>query len=171
MTRRFARDVVAPQAERIHRQDLLVPEEIIAQMAELGFFGMSIPTEYGGVGMSNLMMILATEELSAASLSAAGSLITRPEILAKALLKGGTEEQKRRWLPPVARGELMVAVAVTEPNVGSDVAGLKCRAVPKRLDGREGYALEGAKAWCTFAGRANLLSLLARLSWAGPRRR
>jgi (2S)-methylsuccinyl-CoA dehydrogenase len=162
MTRRFARTVVAPKAEEIHRHDLLVPEEFIQQMAELGFFGMSIPAEYGGVGMSNLMMIIATEELSAASLSAAGSLITRPEILAKALLKGGTEEQKKKWLEPVATGQLMVGVAVTEPNVGSDVASLTCRATPAKVDGIEGYVLDGAKAWCTFAGRANILALLAR---------
>lgn len=162
MTRGFAREVVAPEAEHIHRQDLIVPEEFITQMAELGFFGMSIPDEYGGVGMSNLMMIIATEELSAASLSAAGSLITRPEILAKALLKGGTEEQKQKWLTPVAAGELMVGVAVTEPNIGSDVASLACRATEATVDGQEGYVLNGAKAWCTFAGRANILAFLAR---------
>lgn len=162
MTRRFARGVVAPEAEHIHRQDLLVPEEFITQMAELGFFGMAIPEQYGGVGMTNLMMILATEELSAASLSAAGSLITRPEILAKALLKGGTEEQKKRWLEPVATGQLMVGVAVTEPNVGSDVASLTCKATAATVDGKAGYIIEGAKAWCTFAGRANILALLAR---------
>lgn len=162
MTRKFARSVVAPAAEHIHRGDLLVPEEFITQMSELGFFGMSVPDEYGGVGMSNLMMILATEELSAASLSAAGSLITRPEILAKALLKGGTEEQKKKWLEPVATGKLMVGVAVTEPNVGSDVASLTCRATPATVGGREGYVIDGAKAWCTFAGRANILALLAR---------
>lgn len=160
--RRFAQEVIAPRAEEIHRQDLLVPEEIIQQIAEMGFFGMSVPVEYGGVGMSNLMMIVATEELSAASLPAAGSLITRPEILAKALLKGGTEKQKQKWLPPVAKGELMVAVAVTEPNVGSDVASITCRADRATVDGREGFKLNGAKAWCTFAGRADILALLAR---------
>ena len=162
MTRRFARAVLAPRAEDIHRHDLIVPEEFIEQMSELGFFGMSIPDEYGGVGMSNLMMILATEELSAASLSSAGSLITRPEILAKALLQGGTEEQKKKWLEPVATGQLMVGVAVTEPNIGSDVASLTCRATPATVDGKDGYEIEGAKAWCTFAGRANILALLAR---------
>lgn len=161
-TRRFARDAVAPLAEDIHRQDLLVPEDLLQQMAELGYFGMSIPEEYGGVGMSCLMMVLATEELSAASLSGAGSLITRPEILAKALLDGGTEEQKSKWLEPVATGKRMVAVAVTEPNTGSDVAGLTCSATPGSVEGREGYLINGAKAWCTFAGRADLLALLAR---------
>jgi len=161
-TRKFAQSVVAPEAERIHREDLLVPEHFITEMSALGYFGMSIPEEYGGVGMSNLMMVVATEELSAASLPAAGSLITRPEILAKALLQGGTEEQKKKWLPRVASGELMVAVAVTEPNVGSDVASLSCRAEAKAVGGVAGYVLNGAKAWCTFAGRANILALLAR---------
>lgn len=161
-TRRFARSLVAPKAEEIHRGDLLVPEEIIEQMAGLGYFGMSVPLDYGGVGMSNLMMILATEELSAASLSSAGSLITRPEILCKALLKGGTEAQKSIWLPKIAAGSVMVAVAVTEPDVGSDVAKVSCKADAAFVDGKEGYVLNGAKAWCTFAGRADILALLAR---------
>ena len=156
--RSFARKVVAPVAERIHRHDELVPESIISQMAELGYFGMSVPEEYGGQGMGNLVMIVITEELSAASLAAAGSLITRPEILTKALLKGGTEAQKRKWLPPVASGELMVGISVTEPDTGSDVASVRCRA--ERADG--GWLISGAKAWCTFAGRANVLALLAR---------
>ena len=161
-TRRFAAERVAPLAQRIHLDDLLVPEDLIGAMAELGFFGMSIPAEYGGTGMSNLAMVVATEELSIASMPAAGSLITRPEVLAKALLAGGTAEQKHRWLPPVARGELMVGVAVTEPDTGSDVAALRCRATPAAQDGVEGWRIDGAKAWSTFAGRADLLSLLAR---------
>jgi alkylation response protein AidB-like acyl-CoA dehydrogenase len=127
-------------------------------MAELGYFGMSVPEEYGGQGMGNLAMVVITEELSAASLAGAGSLITRPEILTKALLKGGTEAQKRKWLPPVAAGELMVGISVTEPDTGSDVASVRCRA--ERGDG--GWLISGAKAWCTFAGRANVLALLAR---------
>lgn len=157
-TRRFARTVVAPRAEEIHRNDLLVPEEFIRGMADLGYFGMSIPEEYGGVGMSNLMMVVATEELSAASLATAGSLITRPEILTKALLNGGTDGQKREWLPRIASGDLMVAISVTEPNVGSDVASVTCRA--DETEG--GYLINGAKAWCTFAGRADIIALLAR---------
>lgn len=161
-TRKFARTVVAPEAEAIHREDLLIPEHLIERMAELGYFGMSVPEEYGGVGMSNLMMVVATEELSAASLPVAGSLITRPEILAKALLQGGTENQKRKWLKPVATGKLMVAIAVTEPDIGSDVANLTCRATSATQNGTEGYVLNGSKAWCTFAGRAEVIALLAR---------
>ncbi|TMB04159.1 MAG: acyl-CoA dehydrogenase [Deltaproteobacteria bacterium] len=156
--RSFARKEVAPIAERIHRHDELVPESIIRRMAELGYFGMSVPEEYGGQGMGNLVMIVITEELSAASLAAAGSLITRPEILTKALLKGGTEGQKRKWLPPVAAGELMVGISVTEPDTGSDVASVRCRAERTA----DGWLISGAKAWCTFAGRADVLALLAR---------
>jgi (2S)-methylsuccinyl-CoA dehydrogenase len=156
--RGFARKEVAPLAEHIHRKDDLVPDTILGKMCELGYFGMSVPEEYGGQGMGNLAMIVITEELSAASLAAAGSLITRPEILTKALLKGGTEAQKKKWLPPVAAGELMVGISVTEPDTGSDVASVRCRA--ERGEG--GWLISGAKAWCTFAGRANVLALLAR---------
>ncbi len=163
-TRRFATEVVRPLAEDIHREDLLVPDSLIEQMSEMGYFGMSIPEKHGGIGMSNLLMIVATEELSAASLPAAGSLITRPEILSKALLKGGTDAQREHWLPAIASGEVMVAISVTEPDTGSDVAHLTCRATAGVVDGREGYLLNGAKAWCTFAGRANILALLARTS-------
>ena len=160
--RQFARKEVAPIAERIHRHDELVPESILRAMAELGYFGMSVTEEYGGQGMGNLVMIVITEELSTASLASAGSLITRPEILTKALLKGGTEAQKKTWLPPVAAGELMVGISVTEPDTGSDVASVRCRAERGEERGVPGWFLSGAKAWCTFAGRANVLALLAR---------
>jgi (2S)-methylsuccinyl-CoA dehydrogenase len=160
--RQFARKDVAPIAERIHRHDELVPESIIGAMRELGYFGMSIPEEYGGQGMGNLAMIVITEELSCASLASAGSLITRPEILTKALLKGGTEAQKKQWLPPVAAGDLMVGISVTEPDTGSDVASVRCRAERGEQGGVAGFFINGAKAWCTFAGRANVLALLAR---------
>ena len=160
--RAFAVQEVAHRAEHIHRSDDLVPDELITKMAEMGYFGMSVPESYGGLGMGNLAMIVTTEELSRVSLAAAGSLITRPEILTKALLKGGTEEQKKTWLPRVASGELMVGISVTEPDVGSDVASVACRAEACELDGRAGFTINGAKAWCTFAGRADVLALLAR---------
>jgi (2S)-methylsuccinyl-CoA dehydrogenase len=160
--REFAENEVMPHAERIHRRDELVPEEFITKMAELGYFGLAVPEQYGGSEMGNLAMILTTEELSRASLAAAGSLITRPEILTKALLGGGTEEQKRSWLPRIASGETMVGISVTEPDVGSDVASVKCRAERRTVDGREMFAINGPKSWCTFAGRANVLALLAR---------
>jgi (2S)-methylsuccinyl-CoA dehydrogenase len=160
--REFGDAEVAPQAERIHRRDDLVPEDFIRKMGELGYFGLSVPEEFGGHELGNLAMVLTTEELSRASLAAAGSLITRPEILTKALLQGGTDEQKRRWLPRIASGELMVGVSVTEPDVGSDVAAVKCRAERATVGGQEGWVIDGPKAWCTFAGRADVLSLLAR---------
>jgi (2S)-methylsuccinyl-CoA dehydrogenase len=160
--RDFALNEVLPEAERIHRSDDIVPEKFLKKMAELGFFGLSVPEEYGGVEMGNLAMILTTEELSRASLAAAGSLITRPEILAKALMGGGTEEQKRHWLPKLASGEVMVGISVTEPDIGSDVASVKCRAEKATVGGREGWVINGPKAWCTFAGRADVLAVLVR---------
>jgi (2S)-methylsuccinyl-CoA dehydrogenase len=160
--REFAEKEIAPHAERIHRHDETIPEEFVTKMAELGYFGLSVPEQYGGTEMGNTAMILTTEELSRASLAGAGSLITRPEILTKALMAGGTEEQKRHWLPRIASGELMVGISVTEPDVGSDVAAVKCRADRATVGGREGWVINGPKAWCTFAGRANILALLAR---------
>lgn len=160
--RQFATTEVAPIAEHIHRHDDLVPDSLINKMAELGYFGMAVPEAFGGGGMGNLAMIITTEELSAVSLAAAGSLITRPEILTKALVKGGTDRQKSHWLPPIAAGKIMVGVSVTEPDTGSDVASITCRAEPVERDGKKGWVVNGAKAWCTFAGRANVLALLAR---------
>jgi (2S)-methylsuccinyl-CoA dehydrogenase len=160
--REFALNEIMPHAEHIHRTDAIVPEEFIEKMAELGFFGLSVPEEYGGVEMGNLAMILTTEELSRASLAAAGSLITRPEILTKALMGGGTTEQKQTWLPKLASGEVMVGISVTEPDYGSDVASVKCRAEKANLNGEEGWVINGPKAWCTFAGRADVLAVLCR---------
>lgn len=160
--REFANAEIAPEAERIHRNDDIIPEKFIQSMGELGYFGMSIPEEFGGHDMGMLAMILITEELSRASLAAAGSLITRPEILSKALMNGGTEVQRSHWLPQIAAGKLMVAISVTEPDVGSDVASLKCRATPAVVEGEAGYVINGPKAWCTFAGRADIIALLAR---------
>ncbi|NOX30862.1 MAG: acyl-CoA/acyl-ACP dehydrogenase [Actinobacteria bacterium] len=160
--RRFADDKVAPAAEHIHRTDSDIPEELIQGLAELGCFGLSVPEEYGGFatgGESDYFgMVIATEELSRASLGAGGSLITRPEILTRALERGGTEAQKQKWLPQIATAETMCAVAVTEPDYGSDVAQLKVTATPTR----GGWHINGVKTWCTFAGRANVMMLLAR---------
>ena len=159
--RSFAKTEVVPIAQEMHRQDHLVPEGLIRKMAELGLFGSSVPESYGGTEMGYLTMVVLTEELSAASL-VAGSLITRSEILTRALAQGGTEEQRRAWLPRIAAGEVIVGIAVTEPDIGSDVASVQCRATQGELDGRKGWFIEGPKAWSTFAGRANILALLAR---------
>jgi (2S)-methylsuccinyl-CoA dehydrogenase len=160
--RRFAEDKIRPVAEHVHRHNEDIPEDVIAGLAELGAFGLSIPEEYGGYaagGESDYMgMVVATEELSRGSLGVGGSLITRPEILTRALLKGGTEEQKQTWLPRLATAEVMAAVAVTEPDFGSDVAGLTCAAT--KTDG--GWLVNGVKTWCTFGARADALMLLVR---------
>lgn len=165
--RSFADKVIAPQAEHVHRYNSDVPEEIISGLADMGAFGLSVPVEYGGFSEGGegeyLAMVVATEELSRASLGIGGSLITRPEILTRALVRGGTEAQKEEWLPKLATAEVMVAVAVTEPDYGSDVAGIKVTATPANgPDGAPGYVINGVKTWCTFAARADVLMLLAR---------
>jgi (2S)-methylsuccinyl-CoA dehydrogenase len=164
--RDFARTEVAPIAQDMHRQDLLVPESLIQKMAGIGLFGSSIPEAYGGTEMGLLTMVVLTEELSTVSL-VAGSLITRSEILTKALLGGGTEEQRETWLPRIATGELLVGIGVTEPDVGSDVASLTCKASPGEHEGKKGWFIDGPKAWSTFAGRANILAVLCRTGEPG----
>ena len=164
--RSFASKVVAPHAEHVHRENLDVPEDIISGLADIGAFGLSIPSEYGGFSEGGdgeyMASCIATEELSRASLGIGGSLITRPEILTRALVKGGTEAQKHEWLQKLATAEVMVAVAVTEPDYGSDVASIKTTAVATKQDGKDGYLINGVKTWCTFAARADVLMLLAR---------
>jgi (2S)-methylsuccinyl-CoA dehydrogenase len=164
--RDFARTEVAPIAQDMHRQDTLVPESLIQKMAGIGLFGSSIPEAYGGTEMGLLTMVVLTEELSTVSL-VAGSLITRSEILTRALLQGGTEDQRQTWLPRIATGELLVSIGVTEPDVGSDVASLTCKATPGEHDGKKGWFIDGPKAWSTLAGRANILALLVRTGEAG----
>ncbi|HEX2784667.1 MAG TPA: acyl-CoA dehydrogenase family protein [Ilumatobacteraceae bacterium] len=165
--RSFDANEIAPRAEHVHRQNGDVPEELIASLAEMGVFGLSVPAEYGGYSEGGdgeyVAMVVATEELSRGSLGIGGSLITRPEILTRALLKGGTEAQKHHWLPKLATAEVMAAVAVTEPDFGSDVAGIKVTATPAAgHDGAPGYVINGVKTWCTFGARADVLMLLAR---------
>jgi len=159
---RFAEEQIRPRAEHIHRANDDIPEEIISGLAEMGALGLSIPEEYGGFatgGSSDYIgMVVATEELSWGSLGAGGSLITRPEILSRALVAGGTEAQKQLWLPRLASGEVMNAVAVTEPDFGSDVANITTSATPTS----GGWRVNGVKTWCTFAARADVLMLLAR---------
>jgi len=160
--RRVAAEVVAPAAEAIHRQDLTVPESVLQPLREMGVFGLSVPERFGGIAPDDrddtLMMVAVTEALSEASLGAAGSLITRPEILSRALLAGGSDAQKRHWLPKIAAGEPLCAIAITEPDHGSDVAGLTFKGT--RVPG--GWRLDGAKTWCTFAGKAGLLMVVTR---------
>lgn len=160
--RRFSAEVVAPQAEAIHRHDLTVPETLLQPLRDMGVFGLAIPEQYGGSGPNDrddtLLMVVVTEALSEGSLAAAGSLITRPEILGRALLSGGTAEQKSHWLPRLAAGEPLCAIAITEPDYGSDVAALGLKGT--RTAG--GWLLNGAKTWCTFAGKAGVLMVVTR---------
>jgi (2S)-methylsuccinyl-CoA dehydrogenase len=161
--REYADEQVRPVAEHVHRNDEDIPDQVISGLAEMGMFGLSIPEKFGGFAQGEseddfMSMVVVTEELSRGSLGVAGSLITRPEIVGKALVKGGTPEQQEKWLPRIASGELMCGVAVTEPDTGSDVASVK---VSAKRDG-DFYVINGVKTWCTFGGRANLLGLLAR---------
>jgi (2S)-methylsuccinyl-CoA dehydrogenase len=159
---RFAEEKVRPHAEHVHRTNGDIPESIIEGLSELGGFGLSVPEEFGGFAAGGeseyIGMVIATEELSWGGLGIGGSLITRPEILTRALVAGGTTEQKQYWLPRLASAETLAAVAVTEPDYGSDVAGLTTSAT--KTDG--GWLINGTKTWCTFAARANVLMLLAR---------
>lgn len=159
--RRFAADAVAPLAENIHRRDETVPEALVQSLRDMGVFGLSIPERYGGGQAEDggsATMLVVTEALSEASLAAAGSLITRPEIVARMLLAGGTEQQKDHWLPRLASGDPLCAVAITEPDAGSDVARLMLKAT--RSMG--GWLLNGSKTWCTLAGKAGVVMVVAR---------
>jgi (2S)-methylsuccinyl-CoA dehydrogenase len=159
---RFALEQVRPHAEHVHRANADIPESIITGLGELGGFGLSVPEAFGGFATGGeseyLGMVVATEELSWGGLGIGGSLITRPEIMTRALLNGGTQEQKERWLPRLASGEVLAAIAVTEPDFGSDVAGLNT--VATKTTG--GWLINGTKTWCTFAARSGVLVLLAR---------
>lgn len=159
---RFARDQVAPLADAIHRDDADIPDTLLQQAAAMGCFGSCIPARFGGLQpdeqADSLSMIVVTEELSRASLGAAGSLVTRPEIAARALLAGGTDQQQAYWLPRLASGQTLCAIAITEPDTGSDVAAVSLKATPTN----GGWLLNGSKTWCTFAGRSELLLVLAR---------
>ena len=161
---RFANEEVTPLAEQIHRFDEDIPDSILQGAAELGCFGTCIPERFGGLQPDDrpdsLSMIVVTEELSRGSLGAAGSLITRPEIAARALLSGGSEQQQQKWLPLLAAGKTLCAISITEPNTGSDVAAVSLKAT-KTING---WLLNGSKTWCTFAGKSELLVVLARSS-------
>ena len=155
--RDFAERQVAPIADRYDRENGEIPTEILKGMAELGYFGLTVPEAYGGLGLDYASMAIVAEELSRAWLSV-GSVMTRNLITGTLLLVHGTEEQKQRFLPGLASGDLLTAAAFTEPDAGSDTAAVGTRAV------REGdrYVLTGAKTWCTFANRAHILTVLAR---------
>src|SRR5688500_18365257 len=150
---------VVPIADELDNAEKEIPMPVIRKMAELGYFGLIFPSEYGGMGMDTVSMAIVTEELSRGWLSV-GSVMTRMLITGTLIQANGTEEQKRRFLPRIASGELLTAAAFTEPDVGSDTASMKLRAV-KTSDGKA-YELFGEKTWCTFANRAHVLTVLAR---------
>ena len=155
--RKFADSEVMPRAQDWHRKNHYIPLDVIAQMSELGVFGLTIPEDYGGLGLGKELMCVVSEELSRGYIGV-GSLGTRSEIAAELILGSGTEEQKRKWLPPIAAGEVLPTAVFTEPNTGSDLAALKTRAV------REGdvYKVYGNKTWITHPVRADLMTLLVR---------
>ncbi|MDF2764205.1 MAG: Acyl-CoA dehydrogenase [Rhodospirillales bacterium] len=154
--RRIATETAEP-FHRWHLKDELIPLELIGRLAELGVFGMTVPEEYGGAGLGKLAMVVVTEELSRGALGI-GSLATRSEIAAELIRLGGTEEQKQKWLPKIASGEILPTAVFTEPDTGSDLGALKTRAV------RDGdvYRVTGNKTWITHAARADVMTLLAR---------
>ncbi|MBL8668888.1 MAG: acyl-CoA dehydrogenase family protein [Rhodospirillales bacterium] len=155
--RRFAEEKVIPFAHGWHERDELIPIEIIDEMAELGVFGLTIPEQWGGLGMEKMAMCVVTEELSRAYIGV-GSLGTRSEIAAELIRLGGTDEQKEYWLPKLASGEILPTAVFTEPNTGSDLGSLRTRAVQ---DG-DVYKITGNKTWITHAARTDLMTLLAR---------
>jgi (2S)-methylsuccinyl-CoA dehydrogenase len=162
--RKFVDDRVVPIAQRIHRRDELIPMELVRAMSDMGVFGITIPEAYGGQGLGKVAMCVITEELSRGYIGV-GSLGTRAEIAAELIMHGGTDAQKARWLPAIARGEVLPTAVFTEPDYGSDLAHLKTRAT--RLDGG-GWRIDGSKTWITHAVRATLMTLLARTDPAKP---
>src|SRR6202140_4120527 len=155
--RKFADSEVIGHAQNWHRTNSYIPLEIIAQMSELGVFGLTIPEEFGGMGLGKESMCVVSEELSRGYIGV-GSLGTRSEIAAELILGSGTEDQKRQWLPKIASGEVLPTAVFTEPNTGSDLASLKTRAV---RDGNV-YKIYGNKTWITHPVRADLMTLLVR---------
>ncbi len=159
--RRFADDQIAPHAQQWHLRNAYIPLDVIAQMADLGVFSLTIPEEFGGMGLGKESMCVVSEELSRGYIGV-GSLGTRSEIAAELILGSGTLEQKRKWLPKIASGEVLPTAVFTEPDTGSDLAALKTRAV------RHGdtYRIYGNKTWITHPVRADLMTLLVRTNQA-----
>ena len=156
--RKFSIDKVLPNAHEWHLNDELIPIEIIEELAELGVFGLTIPEEYGGFGLSKASMAVVSEELSRGYIGV-GSLGTRSEIAAELIECGGTEEQKQQWLPKIAMAEILPTAVFTEPNTGSDLGSLRTRATK---DENGDYSVTGNKTWITHASRTHVMTLLAR---------
>ena len=155
--RRYAIEKIEPFAHEWHLKDELIPMEVIDELAEMGVFGLTIPEEYGGLGMSKVSMCVVSEELARGYIGV-GSLGTRSEIAAELILAGGTEAQKQKWLPALASAEKLPTAVFTEPNTGSDLGALRTRATH---DGEE-WKVTGNKTWITHATRTHVMTLLAR---------
>lgn len=155
--RRYAVEKVEPFAHDWHLNDELIPLEVIEELAEMGVFGLTIPEEYGGFGLSKASMCVVSEELSRGYIGV-GSLGTRSEIAAELILAGGTDAQKEKWLPRLASAETLPTAVFTEPNTGSDLGSLRTRAVKHGED----YRVTGNKTWITHASRTQVMTLLAR---------
>ncbi len=154
---KFAESEVAPHAHEWHLKNAYIPLEVIKGLADMGVFGLTLPEEYGGMGMGKVAMCVVTEELSRAYIGV-GSLGTRSEIASELILGGGTKAQKEKYLPRIASGEILPTAVFTEPNTGSDLASLRTRAVK---DG-DVYKISGNKTWITHPVRADLMTILAR---------
>ena len=155
--RRYADEKVIPRAHDWHLKDELIPMEVITELAEMGVFGLTIPEAYGGFGLSKASMVVVSEELSRGYIGV-GSLGTRTEIAAELILCGGTEEQKAKWLPGLASGEILPTAVFTEPNTGSDLGSLRTKA---KKDGDD-WVITGNKTWITHAARTHVMTVLAR---------
>lgn len=155
--RRYADDKIVPHAHEWHLKNEYIPMDVVSEMAELGVFGLTIPEQFGGLGMGKTAMCVVSEELSRGYIGT-GSLGTRSEIAAELILIGGTEDQKQKYLPAIASGEILPTAVFTEPNTGSDLGALRTRAVK---DG-DTYKITGNKTWITHPVRADLMTLLAR---------
>jgi (2S)-methylsuccinyl-CoA dehydrogenase len=155
--RRFGAEEIEPYAHEWHLKDELIPMPIIQQMADMGVFGLTVPEEFGGLGMGKLAMVIVSEELSRAYIGV-GSLGTRSEIAAELIRLGGTPKQKEYWLPLIASGDILPTAVFTEPNTGSDLGSLRARAVREG----EAYKVTGNKTWITHAARTDLMTLLVR---------
>jgi (2S)-methylsuccinyl-CoA dehydrogenase len=155
--RRFADAAIVPNAHRWHLANALIPDATVQAMADLGTFGVCIPEEYGGLGLSKLVMCIVTEELSRGWIGA-GSLGTRSEIAGELIAMGGTDAQKAEWLPRIASGDVLPTAVFTEPDVGSDLGALQTKARRER----DHWVIDGAKNWITHAARSDLMTLLAR---------
>jgi (2S)-methylsuccinyl-CoA dehydrogenase len=156
--RRFSVEKVEPHAHEWHLNDELIPMEIIEELAELGVFGLTIPEDLGGFGLTKASMAVVSEELSRGYIGV-GSLGTRSEIAAELIICGGTDQQKENWLPKLASGEILPTAVFTEPNTGSDLGALRTRAVK---DENGDYKITGNKTWITHAARTHVMTLLAR---------